>query len=72
MLLKDHIKQCQDLYDSYDQDYLNTMGEPVIMIDVFKKDVDEPHLFRYAGISPEIKITHSPDGVYPILTAFIE
>lgn len=62
MLLKDLIKQLQDLYNSYDEDYLSVMGEPEIMIDVFLNK-------SYQGFSPNIEISKSNDGVYDIISA---
>ena len=62
MLLKELIKQLQDLYDSYDDGWLEQAGEPEIMIDVFENK-------EYKGFSPNIEITYSDDGVYPIISA---
>lgn len=62
MLLKELIKQLQDLYDSYDDGWLEQAGEPEIMIDVFENK-------EYKGFSPNIEITYSADGVYPIISA---
>jgi hypothetical protein len=67
MNLKDLITQLQALYDIESQ-YADVMGEPEIIIDVFKK-VGEHH-FQYAGFSKDIRIDRSSDGVYPIINAF--
>lgn len=67
MLLKQLINDLQDLYDREIQD-VDVMGEPEIMIDAFKK-LDENGIFQYAGFSPDIEISYSGDGVYPILTS---
>lgn len=71
MILKDLIKKLQELENSYDAEYRAVMGEPDIVIDVFREIPGMPLHFQYAGFSQDIKITYSADGVYPILTAFI-
>lgn len=66
MLLKDLIKKLQDLYDSYDEEYKEVMGEPDIMIDAFEL-LPEGRI-KYSGFSPNIMIDYSSDGVYPIMS----
>jgi NDP-sugar pyrophosphorylase family protein len=70
MVIKDLIKALQDLYATYDAEYFQTMGEPEIMIDVFKSVED--HKFAYQGYGRHIVIEKSKDGVYDILSAFSE
>jgi hypothetical protein len=70
MLIKDLIQKLEELYNSYDEEYKATMGEPTIEIDVFRPIEDKPHCFQYAGFSHDIKIEKSDDGVYDILSAF--
>jgi hypothetical protein len=69
MKLIDLIKQLEDLYCTYDDEYKHHMGEPEIMIDVFR-ECDTPHKFEYSGFSPNIVIDKSADGVYDIIRAF--
>lgn len=69
MLLKDLINQLQLLYDKeVVGDYLEVMGEPEIMIDVFEKNYS--NLFNYAGFDKEIDIERSGDGVYLLISRF--
>jgi hypothetical protein len=67
MLIKDLIEQLQTLYEK-EMIHADVMGDPEIMIDVFKKV--EQGVFHYAGFSNEIKIERSADGVYNILSGF--
>jgi hypothetical protein len=50
--------------------HYDVMGEPEIMIDCFKNI--ESGVFHYAGFSDQIKIERSADGVYSILSGFLE
>jgi hypothetical protein len=68
MKLIDLIRELEDLYYSYDEEYHSVMGEPEIMIDTF--DLVGDHKFEYAGFGPEIYIDKSADGVYDIIRAF--
>ena len=70
MLIKDLIKNLEELYNSYDEEFKTVMGEPTIEIDVFRPVEDTEHYFQYAGFSHDIKIEKSSDGVYDILSAF--
>jgi hypothetical protein len=72
MLLKEFITKLQLLYDNEtkDPEYLEMMGEPTIEIDVFVKDKNHAHLFKYAGFSPAVSVERSSDGVYMILNRF--
>lgn len=73
MLLKDLIKQLQELYDKEVQgDYLEVFGEPEIMIDTFTNQGADcsNHLFEYVGFDKNIFIDRSGDGVYLILNRF--
>lgn len=67
MLIKSLIDQLQALYDE-EIKHVDAMGQPEIMIDVFKKDVNT-RKFEYKGFSHNIVIQRSSDGVYPIITA---
>ncbi len=74
MLIKDLIIQLQELYATYDDECKQVMGEPEIMIDVFKliRDADgkSTHVFSYQGFGKEVLIEKSSDGVYDILSRF--
>jgi hypothetical protein len=50
--------------------YEDIFGPPTIQIDVFS--VDKDHKISYRGISEDVRITSSSDGVYRILTAWID
>jgi hypothetical protein len=69
MRIIDLIRQLEELYYTYDDEYKHHMGEPEIMIDVFG-DTDEKHRFVYRGFSNIIHIDKSADGVYDIIRAF--
>jgi hypothetical protein len=69
MQLKLLIEQLQTLYES-EMIHYDVMGEPEIMIDCFKRTA--PGEFVYAGISDKVEIQRSSDGVYPILSAFLD
>lgn len=71
MLLKDLIKQLQELYDE-EVKHIDVMGEPVIMIDVFRISDEGDRKYEYAGFSPFIDIDRSDDGVYPLINAFVK
>jgi len=72
MLLKDFIKELQRQYDNEtsDPEYLEMMGEPEIMIDVFKKCENPLHEYQYVGFDKEVLVERSGDGVYLILNRF--
>jgi len=70
MRLIDFISDLQRLYESYDEEYKSTMGEPEIMIDVFAPLHGDDTKFRYAGLNNLIKIEKSDDGVYDVISAF--
>ena len=74
MKIKDLIAKLEALYNIYDDEYKDLMGEPEIMIDLFKLSDNNPRKFyrEYAGISRHIVISKSSDGVYDILSAFYE
>jgi hypothetical protein len=69
MRIIDLIRQLEELYYTYDDEYKHHMGEPEIMIDVFG-ETDEKHRFVYRGFSNIIHIDKSADGVYDIIRAF--
>jgi hypothetical protein len=69
MLLKDLIEQLQALYEK-EMLHADLFGEPEIMIDCFKKV--EQGVFHYAGFNNRIKIERSADGVYPIISGFLD
>ena len=60
------INLLQDLYDK-EIEYKDVLGEPEIMIDSFKSNPG--NTFSYLGISGDIEIQRTPDGVYSILTS---
>jgi len=70
MQIKHLIAKLQELYDTYDDEYKEVMGEPEIMIDVFEESSVIPHYFQYKGFSPGIVIEKTDDGVYDILSCF--
>ena len=65
MKTKDLIKQLQDMVDAHEE-YIPVMGEHEIVIDVWG---NLKNLWVYKGYSPNIEITYSADGMYPILAA---
>ena len=74
MKIIDLIDKLQTLYNTYDDEYKSVMGEPEIMIDVFRLSEINPRRFyrEYAGFGKDIVISKSSDGVYDILSAFYE
>lgn len=75
MRIIDLIEKLQMLYNTYTDEDKAIMGEPEIMIDLFRlvDDVNEPPYHRtYAGYSPNIVFSNSGDGVCKILSAFYE
>ncbi len=71
MQLKTLIAKLQELYDSYGAGYIDVMGEPEIVIDVFEK-LGNTHTFEYMGWTPNIVIEKSDCGCYDILSCFYE
>lgn len=71
MLLKDLISKLTKLYSTYtnDEEYMQTMGEPEIMIDKFKR-IEGIENYSYVGYSKVITIDKSADGAYDILDAY--
>lgn len=71
MKTKDLIKQLQDMVDEHAASgALEVMGEHEIVIDSWTSGTPfNSKPWEYAGFSPNIEITHSGDGVYPILAA---
>jgi len=67
MLVRDLINRLEELDKN---DTCDIMGPAEIMIDVF--ELVEDHKFVYRGFSKDIRIERSDDGVYDILTAFVE
>lgn len=70
MLIKDLIQTLQEILDEHDAEYIETMGEPTIHIDVFAK-VQNFDYYSYCGISSEIEIQRTQDGVNLVLSAFV-
>lgn len=70
MYLKDLIEKLQEIYDSHDVEEKLVMGEPEIMIDIFRHALGHEHLFEYTGFDRDIEIEESGDGVYHILSRF--
>ena len=73
MLIKDLIKQLEDLYERR-LPGADIMGEPSIEIDVFRKKEGTDCDYEYAGVMThmDIKFGQTPDGVYDVLTAFAD
>jgi len=69
MLIKTLIEQLQTLYEK-EMIHADVMGEPEIMIDCFKRV--EQGVFQYAGFSNQVRIERSADGVYAILSGFVD
>ena len=70
MLIKDLIKKLEELYQQ-GVPHIPIFGEPTIEIDVFK--VLGTGGYIYAGIhTGDIKFGKSPDGVYDVMSAFME
>jgi len=67
MKIKDLIKQLQDLDAMNYTTQKSVEYESEIMIDVFERDGEG---FKYCGISSEIRIEQSADGVFDILSGF--
>ena len=70
MLLKDFIQLLQSKYDeaTKDKDHFETMGEPVICVDVFEP-LDEQR-FQYIGYSQDIEVDLNPTNGDLIISAF--
>jgi hypothetical protein len=67
MLIKDLIHLLEEEYAKQDK-LREHFGEPSIMIDKF--EVGNRCFIRYAGISPDIEIERTADGVYAVLKGF--
>lgn len=68
MKTKDLIKQLQDMVSTYEAKGMReVMGEHEIVIDTWHNI--NKGFWEYRGFSPNIEITYSADGVYPILAA---
>lgn len=71
MLIKDLIVKLQQIMEFEKANgWTEAAGESEIHIDVFKEIPNTCYSYRYAGISPDIRITKTGDGVYNVLTAF--
>jgi hypothetical protein len=71
--IKKLIDKLQAIYEIYDDEYKQVMGEPEIVVDVFVR-AKTAHTFLYAGFAgqSDIVIDNSEDGVYKIISAFAE
>jgi hypothetical protein len=71
MYLKDFISALQELYDTYADEYKDLAGEPEITIDKFEKINTKTftHLYEFKGVSPDIQVRRTYDGVFLVLTA---
>jgi hypothetical protein len=58
----------QDIEDSYTEEDRKVMGDPEIMVDIFKKS-PQGH-FQYAGFDKNIKIELTNDGIYHVIDGF--
>lgn len=67
MKTKDLIKQLQDMVDEHESSgAIEVMGEHEIVIDCWRgMGVN----WMYKGFSPNVEISYSSDGVYPVLAA---
>lgn len=70
MLIKDLIQTLQEILDEHDAEYVETMGEPTIYIDVFAKAQGFDY-YQYCGIDSNIEIQRTRDGVNLVLSAFV-
>lgn len=71
MKIQDLIKQLEELYYTYDDEYKEVMGEPEIVIDIFSPQIIKGEkCFKYEGFSQQIVIQKTEDGVYDIINAF--
>lgn len=70
MGLKELIDKLQEIYDTHTIEEKLVVGEPEIMIDVFRHAPGHEHLFEYTGFDRDIEIEASGDGVYHILSRF--
>ena len=68
MLLKDLIKELQEIYDrdTKDLDYYAFMGEPVVYTDHYKPDPSLYHKFTYSGFG-DLQIIREVDGSVVII-----
>lgn len=62
MLLKDLIHQLQELHDQ-------SIDQPEIMVEEFKKSTVMQSYYQHIGSNKEIKIEKSPKGYY-IISSF--
>lgn len=69
MLIKDLIKQLQEIQDSYTPEDIAVLGEPDIYIDVFSKFSNRDG-YMYSGICPDITIERTADTVNLVLSGF--
>jgi len=65
VLLKDFILHLQEIYKSYPRIYKEVEGEPEIAMElnVPVKGPGSKHLRVFNGITPEIKVTKTPEGI---------
>lgn len=77
MLTTDLIKKLQDMVEAH-KSYEEVMGPHEIVIDCFRlkeiecKEGKMQRVFAYAGFTPDVRIEKSRDGVYDILSGFVE
>lgn len=75
MRIKDLISELETLYNSYDDQDREVMGEPTISIDLFRHTYpgSPNYSSQYAGISNEIIIEPHPHNWYcPVIVSFAE
>ena len=74
MKIKDLIAELETLYNTYDDEYKEVMGEPEISLDVFRlKYPGSPNYDRiYGGITNSIKIEHTLNWPNPVICSFSE
>lgn len=69
MLIKDLIKELQEIQDSYTAEDIAVLGEPDIYIDVFSKFSNRDG-YMYSGICPDITIERTAVTGNLVLSAF--
>jgi hypothetical protein len=74
MRIIDLIDGLQKLRATYDDEYVKIMGEPEIMIDIFRlANPGDVNRYRvYAGFHNKITIDKTSDGVYDVISSFAE
>lgn len=69
MLIRELIEKLQEIQNSYSDEDVAIFGEPDIYIDVFSK-VPNSINYEYSGISNDVVVERTRDGVCLVLSAF--